>query len=144
MKNNLPTLRHYKDMSNEDARVWLMVNDKEEAELWRTHGGNLVEAVGDNLRDFGTDGTWCYSKQYASFDPRTDCTASIGYIREDGDFAVLATVNNHDGALSSAEYLKMIKYMLNMFSKSDNKQGDKILVLAREDATDYVSLEASA
>lgn len=46
--------KHYKKMTEDEARNWLVANDKEAAEFWREHqSGCLVEAVSENLRDFG-------------------------------------------------------------------------------------------
>lgn len=51
-----PAKRHYASMTPDEARSWLMRKDKEAADLWCAAGpDNLVEAVGDNLRDFGDD-----------------------------------------------------------------------------------------
>lgn len=46
-------------LTNEQARQWLMVNDPEAAEFWRAIESNdLPRAVADNLKDFrgGQDG----------------------------------------------------------------------------------------
>jgi hypothetical protein len=42
------------DMTNEQARTWLLTNDPEGAEIWSDVGADdLVHAVRDNLSDFG-------------------------------------------------------------------------------------------
>lgn len=44
------------DMTNELAREWLMENDIDARDYWAaTPNANLVEAVADNLKDFGYD-----------------------------------------------------------------------------------------
>lgn len=37
------------------ARTWLMNNDREARDYWSTCSGDLVNAVKDNLSDFGYD-----------------------------------------------------------------------------------------
>ena len=45
------------ELTEEMARQWLMDNDYEAAEFWSNQPeGGLVEAVRDNLRDFGKSG----------------------------------------------------------------------------------------
>lgn len=63
-------------------------------------------------------------------------SVSIGYLREDGDFAILATLNNNDGYLLSNEFSALIKLTIALFS---NKiENIDIVALPREDAPDYV------
>lgn len=46
--------KHFKTLTDDEARNWLVVNDKEAAEFWRDQPQEvLIEAVGENLRDFG-------------------------------------------------------------------------------------------
>jgi len=65
-------------------------------------------------------------------------TASIGFIREDGDFAVLATLNNNDSHFPDAAFRSITEVLTMMLSHSSN-QG--LVVLEREDAPDYVTLD---
>lgn len=37
---------------------------------------------------------------------------TMGYIREDGDFSVITTINNHDGHFSEASLIGMIADMI--------------------------------
>ena len=46
-------------------------------------------------------------------------SVSIGYLREDGDFAILATLNNNDGYLLSNEFSALIKYFISFLKKSN-------------------------
>ena len=63
-------------------------------------------------------------------------TVSIGYFRDDGDFAILATLNNNDGHINHFEFLVAdIKGMISDCS------GIKCIALEREDAPDYASIE---
>lgn len=42
------------DLTNEQARTWLIANDREAAEFWRTYpDDDLIGAVKDNLNSFG-------------------------------------------------------------------------------------------
>ncbi len=62
-------------------------------------------------------------------------TVSIGYFRDDGDFVLLATLNNNDGDIKHFEFLVAdIKGMISDCS------GIRCIVLEREDAPDYVTI----
>lgn len=66
---------------------------------------------------------------------------SIGYEREDGDFAVLATLNNNDGLLSNGAFLSIVhdtaERLQRIFRDGDGDILD-IQILERQDAPDYV------
>jgi len=50
--------RHAEMWRQESALAWLVLNDPEAADFWRVRyllGADLVEAVRENLRDFGPD-----------------------------------------------------------------------------------------
>jgi hypothetical protein len=62
-------------------------------------------------------------------------TVSIGYFREDGDFAILATLNNNDNWIHNFdEVVSQLKAVLT------NDYGFECIVLEREDAPDYVPI----
>ena len=62
-------------------------------------------------------------------------TVSIGYFRDDGDFALLATLNNNDGDIKHFKLLVSdIKGMISDCS------GIECIALEREDAPDYVTM----
>jgi len=65
-------------------------------------------------------------------------TVSIGYHREDGDFAVLATLNNNDEHMSDNAFGDLVDYVA---SKLYRKLLCKMVVLKRQDAPDYVTIE---
>lgn len=47
---------NYQQMTPTQAREWLVKNDKEAADFWLAQpDAGLIEAVGDNPRDFGDD-----------------------------------------------------------------------------------------
>ena len=49
-------MKYYKDLTNEEARDWLIRKDKEAAEFWQAaESGTLSDNVFDNIRDFGPD-----------------------------------------------------------------------------------------
>lgn len=48
-------------------------------------------------------------------DPKT---VAIGFYREDGDFAILSTVNNHDDHLSTEEFMALVQYITDTLSVS--------------------------
>lgn len=51
-----PTYIHVSNLTEEQARIWLMHNDSEHAVEWsKAEAGGLVRAVADNLYQFGDD-----------------------------------------------------------------------------------------
>ncbi len=65
-------------------------------------------------------------------------TVSIGFFREDGDFAILATMNNNDEYLTEDAFSAMVEVVrsaLGMFAEVE------MSVLERQDTPDYVTLE---
>ena len=49
-------MKYYKDLTNEEARDWLMWKDKEAAEFWlKSTSEDLAQCVFNNIRDFGAD-----------------------------------------------------------------------------------------
>jgi len=67
-------------------------------------------------------------------------TATIGYVREDGDLAVLVTLNNSDENMGAFGFQSLIDQTL--FSlRNLHDAGDSIKVFERQDAPDYVELE---
>ena len=70
-------------------------------------------------------------------------TVSIGYYREDGDFAILATLNNNDGLLSDQRFKQLIELVEGEYvEKLYYTHG--IVVLERQDTPDYVEVDAVA
>jgi hypothetical protein len=67
-------------------------------------------------------------------------TVSIGFFREDGDFAILATMNNNDEYLTEDAFSAMVEVVrsaLGMFAETP------MCVLERQDTPDYVTLEST-
>ena len=60
---------------------------------------------------------------------------SIGYFRDDGDFALLATLNNNDGDIRVFEFI--VEDLRRNISLST---GIDCIILEREDAPDYVTI----
>ena len=56
-------------------------------------------------------------------------TVSIGYMRDDGDFQILATLNNNDDLIETQRFQEIVEAL------QENTDG-----LEREDAPDYVTL----
>lgn len=65
-------------------------------------------------------------------------TVSIGYHREDGDFAVLATLNNNDDFMSDEEFKEAVD---SLAAKLWAVTRLYITVLERQDTPDYVEVE---
>lgn len=67
---------------------------------------------------------------------------SIGYYRDsDGDFAILATVNNNDESMTDSEFNKLVTMIVNYLNESVN---EPIQALDRQDAPDYVDSEGDS
>ena len=66
-------------------------------------------------------------------------TISIGYYRvSDGDFAILATLNNNDGLLGYSQFRFLIEHILDFLQISVD---EPIILFHRQDAPDYVNIE---
>ena len=68
-------------------------------------------------------------------------TVSIGFMRDDGDLALVATLNNLDEHMSDENFVVLVdgvKNYINLMAKRND-----VLVLEREDAPDYVTVEDS-
>lgn len=67
-------------------------------------------------------------------------TVSIGYHRDDGDFAVLATLNNNDELIGANVFAQLAGHL--RFLLSYELEGDLVLeIVERQDAPDYVTLD---
>lgn len=64
-------------------------------------------------------------------------TVSIGFMREDGDFQILATLNNLDELVGQKSFDDMVKKLCVSFTNCDVP----VVVLERQETPDYVSLE---
>jgi hypothetical protein len=65
-------------------------------------------------------------------------TVSIGFFREDGDFAILATMNNNDEHLTEDAFMALVevtRLAFQQFAEVDME------ALERQDTPDYVTLE---
>jgi hypothetical protein len=65
-------------------------------------------------------------------------TCTIGYIREDGDLAILATLNNNDEHFSDGEFECLAKLLILQLELAVHED---LLILERQDAPDYITLE---
>lgn len=64
-------------------------------------------------------------------------TVSIGTMRDDGDFAILATLNNNDEHMSEKDFAELTQALVLTIA---NYTGEQIQVLERQDVPDYISL----
>jgi len=64
-------------------------------------------------------------------------TVTIGTMRDDGDFAILATLNNNDGHMSDEDFAELTQALTLTIANYTDAQ---IQVLERQDTPDYVSL----
>jgi hypothetical protein len=127
---------YYKHLTPEHALEWLLKNGKEAEPNFYANlpKDKLVEAVGENLRDFGMDadfhGNTLEYEQYQA--------VSIGYYREDEDFAILATLNNSSEDMPREEFDKLVKQVVEALQTATNQT---ITALVREDAPDYLNTD---
>ena len=63
---------------------------------------------------------------------------SLGVLRDDGDFHILATLNNNDEMVSEGVFEKMRTTLVAQLSKN---LGESVYAYPRQDAPDYVNLE---
>ena len=139
------TIKHYQELTEEEARVWLMANDKEDSDFWRHYEeGKLVEAVGDNLRDFGDADGLAYLKpatdvlEAEKFNCEIHSHACFGLVRDGGDFAILGTLNNSDEQLTRAEFGALVMATLETYLKAGINE---LKILHRQDAPAYVDID---
>ena len=65
---------------------------------------------------------------------------SIGFYKEDGDFAILATLNNNNGHYSKSRINGIVKNML----KELEVDGENIIALERQDCEDCITIDEEA
>lgn len=65
-------------------------------------------------------------------------TVSIGIMRDDGDFAILATLNNNDGCLTQSEFDALVTDTVNYLN---DRITDVVQVIERQDTPDYVFID---
>lgn len=63
---------------------------------------------------------------------------TIGYIRDDYDLQILATLNNVDEVIDKDVYLETAQLLVNTFKLST---GEEIIAVNRWDTLDYVNLD---
>ena len=65
-------------------------------------------------------------------------TVSIGFMREDGDLALVATLNNLDEHMNDVDFDVLVNGVSTYFQ---NITKQEVIVLEREDAPDYVTIQ---
>jgi hypothetical protein len=65
-------------------------------------------------------------------------TVSIGFDREDGDFQIIATLNNNEEVAEEADWECAVAAIVNTLKKAT---GLSLAVLERQDAPDFVNLD---
>ena len=66
--------------------------------------------------------------------------ASIGFTRDDGDFAVLATLNNNDGHLSDELFGQLVRELTQTLALYTVQP---MTALNRQDTPDYIQLDTN-
>ena len=69
-------------------------------------------------------------------------TYTIGYHREDGDFAILVTLNNNDGHMGQGAFLGLVEEVRNQINSL--MPYTPIVSIERQDAPDYIDLGETA
>jgi len=64
-------------------------------------------------------------------------TVSIGFTRDDGDFALFATLNNLDEYFNSYDFKELVHAVASELKSATNM---KVEILEREDAPSYITL----
>jgi hypothetical protein len=65
-------------------------------------------------------------------------TYTIGYHREDGGFAILATINNNDGHMGASTFEDLVGDMCTKIAGF--MRPTPIICIERQDAPDYIDL----
>lgn len=68
-------------------------------------------------------------------------TVSIGYYREDGDFAVVVTLNNNDGIYTPEAFNRLVQYLIIILKMEQEIYHPDLIVLNRQDTPDYVQID---
>jgi len=68
-------------------------------------------------------------------------TVSIGFTRDDGDFALFATLNNLDDYFSSYDFKELVHAVASELQAAIQM---KVEILEREDAPSYITLNCEA
>jgi hypothetical protein len=66
-------------------------------------------------------------------------TVSIGFYREDGDFAILATLNNNDGYIADGTFAYLVEQTRAQLAKFT--ASTQIVAIERQDAPDYTTID---
>jgi len=64
-------------------------------------------------------------------------TVSIGFTRDDGDFALFATLNNLDEYFNSYDFKELVHAVASELQSATNM---KVEILERDDAPSYITL----
>ncbi|HLJ95419.1 MAG TPA: hypothetical protein VKU02_19740 [Gemmataceae bacterium] len=68
-------------------------------------------------------------------------TAAIGFHRDDGDFQLLATLNNNDELIAPDLFTNIVHYLRRHLENALSVDGEQTLIIyERQDAPDYVTL----
>jgi len=67
-------------------------------------------------------------------------TVSIGYYREDGDFVILATLNNNYGKMANSSFHELVKGLRESITARVCNPSIEIQILERQDTPDFVDV----
>lgn len=69
-------------------------------------------------------------------------TYTIGHYRDDGDFAILATLNNNDGHMGQGAFADLVEQT--RLQIASLMPYTPIVSIERQDAPDYITIEEQA
>ena len=64
-------------------------------------------------------------------------TVSIGFTRDDGDFQIIATLNNNDELIDSVRFIATVSALRQTLQAASN---EALQILERQDSPDYITL----
>jgi hypothetical protein len=64
-------------------------------------------------------------------------TATVGYTKNNGDFAIIAALNNNDGHLSDEDFKTLVDNIATFYGW----QFKPLEVLERQDTPDYITID---
>lgn len=65
-------------------------------------------------------------------------TMTIGFLRDNGDFVILATLNNNDSKIPSTMFGLLVQHVQRTLADATGKE---VVAIERQDTPDYINLD---
>lgn len=65
-------------------------------------------------------------------------TMTIGFLRDNGDFVILATLNNNDGNITDTLFGVLVHHVQRTLADATGKE---VVAIERQDTPDYINLD---